>query len=131
MAETNGIAGGECYFNNGGGMTMGESRANGEILEIAEAIVNGVDCAKIYLFGSYAYGNPHKDSDYDFYVVLKDGSPLKPIIAMQTIHRILIRKNLRVSIDVLANYQSRFDDRAGLLSLERKVATEGVLLYEQ
>ena len=37
-----------------------------EIRAIAEKIKDAVDCEKIYLFGSCAYGEPHQDSDLDF-----------------------------------------------------------------
>ena len=37
-----------------------------EIEAITEVIKETVDCEKIYLFGSYAYGEPREDSDLDF-----------------------------------------------------------------
>ena len=48
-----------------------------EIIAIKDSILStvGDECEKIILFGSYAYGTPHKDSDYDFYKVSKS----KPI----------------------------------------------------
>jgi predicted nucleotidyltransferase len=47
-----------------------------DIIKIKDCILNtvGDDCEKIILFGSYAHETPREDSDYDFYVVLKDGS---------------------------------------------------------
>ncbi|MDR1110813.1 MAG: nucleotidyltransferase domain-containing protein [Deltaproteobacteria bacterium] len=39
-----------------------------EIASIVSVIKTAVDCDKIYLFGSYAYGEPTEDSDLDFYV---------------------------------------------------------------
>jgi predicted nucleotidyltransferase len=46
-----------------------------EILaEIARRIVEKLDPEKIVLFGSYAYGEPHQDSDIDLLVVVD--SPL-------------------------------------------------------
>ena len=38
-----------------------------EIDKLKDLIVNAVPVEQIYLFGSYAYGTPHKDSDLDFY----------------------------------------------------------------
>ncbi|GHT33055.1 hypothetical protein FACS189434_06300 [Bacteroidia bacterium] len=38
----------------------------------AETIKNIFDIQKIILFGSYAKGNPHKDSDIDIAVVFSD-----------------------------------------------------------
>ena len=39
--------------------------------QIIEAL-KPLDPEKIILFGSYAYGNPHKDSDIDLYIITKD-----------------------------------------------------------
>ena len=38
----------------------------------ADAVKSKYDIAKIILFGSYAKGNYHKDSDIDIAVILKD-----------------------------------------------------------
>ena len=39
---------------------------------IKESILKYVQAKYIYLFGSYAYGNPTEDSDIDIYVVTPD-----------------------------------------------------------
>lgn len=36
---------------------------------IAELRKNGIQISKIFLFGSYAYGKPNKDSDIDLLIV--------------------------------------------------------------
>jgi len=43
------------------------------IIAIKDCILQtvGNDCEKIILFGSYAYGTPNKESDYDIFVILK------------------------------------------------------------
>ncbi|GHV96703.1 hypothetical protein AGMMS50293_30230 [Spirochaetia bacterium] len=102
---------------------------NKEILEIKDVILNSVECEKIYLFGSYAYGMPTANSDYDFYVVLKDDYPEKPIIAMQTIRKSLINFDTKMPIDLLANFKTRFNYKSTQPTLERKIVREGVLLY--
>ncbi|GHT86966.1 hypothetical protein FACS1894137_13340 [Spirochaetia bacterium] len=104
-------------------------KLNEEILKIKDIILDSVDCEKIFLFGSYAYGTPAADSDYDFYVVLKDNFPDKPIVAMQMISRSLMDFDTKMPIDVLANYKTRFEFRSTQPTLERKIAREGVLLY--
>jgi len=46
-----------------------------ELEKIQEEIIKKLaplDLEKIILFGSHAYGTPHKDSDIDLYVVTKD-----------------------------------------------------------
>ncbi len=105
-------------------------KVNQEILEIAEAIKQAVPAERIYLFGSYAYGAPREDSDYDFFVVIPDGG-IKPLEAAQKAHKALIPLDQKIPVDILADYLSRFDDRKKYNTLERKVAREGVVLYER
>jgi predicted nucleotidyltransferase len=108
-----------------------QMKLNDEILKIKDIILASVDPEKVYLFGSFAYGTPNKDSDYDFYVVLKDDSPVKPLDAMDMINISLIDFDTRMPIDVLANYKNRFDYRSTQPTIERQIAREGVVLYER
>ena len=104
---------------------------NDEIIAIKDNILStvGDGCEKIFLFGSYAYGTPRKGSDYDFYVVLKDGME-NPLLVMQKIYEYMCDTNY-TPVDVLANYKSRFEQRSTLPTLERKITEKGVLLYER
>lgn len=45
---------------------------------ISKTIADTVSVNTIYLFGSYAYGQPHRDSDFDLYVIIPDDS-LRPL----------------------------------------------------
>ena len=101
-----------------------------DIKDMAEIIGQNVPAERIYLFGSYAYGTPHKDSDYDFYIIIPDGV-MRPMEAMQKARRALAYKERTVSIDILADYSSSFDDRKKLNTLEKKIAQDGVVLYER
>jgi predicted nucleotidyltransferase len=105
---------------------------NDDIIMIKNSILDtvGETCEKIILFGSYAYGTPREDSDYDFFVVLKDDSE-KPILVLQKIYRNLARRPMLTPVDVLANYKSRFEWRSAQPTIERKIANEGVILYER
>jgi predicted nucleotidyltransferase len=105
---------------------------NDDIIMIKNSILDtvGETCEKIILFGSHAYGTPREDSDYDFFVVLKDDSE-KPILVLQKIYRNLARKPMLTPVDVLANYKSRFEWRSGQPTIERKIANDGVILYER
>jgi len=82
---------------------------NNAIIEIKNSILStvGDGCEKIFLFGSYANGTSRKDSDYDFYVVLKDGSE-NPILIMQKIYENLCDTNY-IPVDVLANNKFNFE----------------------
>ena len=101
-----------------------------EVVEISEAIRLAVQAERIYLFGSHAYGTPNKDSDLDFFIVIPDEG-MKPLEAIRHARFALIPLNRKTSVDILADYRSRFDQRSKLNTLERTIANEGVLLYER
>jgi len=102
-----------------------------DIIAIKDSILNtvGDTCQKIYLFGSHAYGNPNKDSDYDFFVVLDDDTE-KPILVLEKIYEYMCDTKY-VPVDVLANYKSRFEWRSTQPTIERTIANKGVVLYER
>jgi predicted nucleotidyltransferase len=103
---------------------------NQDIISITNKIKETISAEKIYLFGSYAYGTPNKDSDYDIFVVIPDGT-IKPIEAMQKIYRSLSKTKMTVPVDILASYSSKFNEQKGLPTLEKKIVSEGVVLYER
>jgi len=105
---------------------------NDAITAIKDCILQtvGEDCEKIILFGSYAYGTPSKESDYDFFVVLKDGTE-KPVLVLQNIYCNLARNKTYTPVDVLANYKTAFDERSKLPAIERIIEQKGVVLYER
>ena len=80
------------------------------------------------MFGSYAYGTPRKDSDFDFFIVLPDRGD-SPKIAATKARRALAHMKRRTPVDILANTRSRFNELKELPTLERKVSRDGVLLY--
>jgi predicted nucleotidyltransferase len=105
---------------------------NNDIIAIKDVILDtvGEPCEKIILFGSHAYGTPREGSDYDFFVVLKDDTE-KPILVLQKIYRSLARRPMTIPVDVLANYKSRFEWRSTQPTIERRIANDGVILYER
>ena len=102
---------------------------NNEVATIKDIIVNSVPVEKLYLFGSYATGEPNENSDYDFYVVIPNDS-LRPVEAVQSIYR-SFRGMKRKPIDILAGTVDTFERRSKQITLERTIADEGVLLYEK
>ena len=101
---------------------------NSALTEICEAIRSAVKADRIYLFGSHAYGTPNEDSDLDFFIVIPDEG-IKPLEAIRQVRFALIPLKRKTSVDILADYRSRFDQRSKLNTLERTIANEGVLLY--
>jgi len=104
---------------------------NDEILAIKNSILEtvGENCEKIILFGSYAYGTPGANSDFDVFVVLKDGTE-KPVMVLQNIYRGLAQNPNYKAVDVLANYKSRFEVRSKLPTIEKTIAQKGIVLYD-
>jgi uncharacterized protein len=104
---------------------------NDEIIAIKDSILKtvGENCERIILFGSHAYGIPQKGSDYDVFVILKDGTE-KPILVLQNIYQGLSQNPNYKAVDVLANYKSRFEVRSKLPTIEKTIAQKGIVLYD-
>ena len=107
-----------------------QSQKENEIKAITEVIKETVDCEKIYLFGSYAYGEPNEDSDLDFYVVIPDDAD-RPIEVMQKIQVKLGRTKMNTAVDILAGRAGKFSKKSELPTMERQIAREGIILYER
>ena len=99
-----------------------------ELNSIVDVIVDTVPTEQIYLFGSYAYGEPGVDSDVDLYVVLKDDTKMREVEAMDAIGLAMFDKRT-ITVDVLTLKSSKFSYRKENPTLERTVATEGIKIY--
>jgi predicted nucleotidyltransferase len=99
-----------------------------ELDKLKELIVNAIPVEQIYLFGSYAYGTPHKDSDLDLYVVLKDGLPMRDLDAGLQIRMAVVRET-SMPIDIIAKNKLDFLNRLNGTTLERIVNRDGIRIY--
>ena len=99
-----------------------------ELDKLRELIVNAIPVEQIYLFGSHAYGTPHKDSDLDLLVVLKDEVQIRDIEAAIKIRQ-AISKHQTMALDLLVIKKSQYLKQKAGPTLERKIAREGILLY--
>ena len=106
---------------------MTESVKN-ELSDICRIIDKTVDTEKIYLFGSYAYGTPTDDSDYDLCVIITEKS-IRPVDAVKAIRRALLPLQT-MSLDILVYRADTFFRRAQGVTMERKIKRDGILLYE-
>ena len=102
---------------------------NDEVLTICNKIINAVPLVKLYLFGSHAEGTSNEDSDYDFYMVIPNDS-MRPLDAINKAY-MAMRGLKRKPVDILAGTEEIFSRRSEGVTLERKIAREGVLLYER
>lgn len=100
-----------------------------ELSNICRIIEETLDTEKIYLFGSYAYGTPNQDSDFDLCVIIPDHS-IRPVDAIIEIRTALFYVQ-STPLDVIVYHSSDFKKRAEHASLEQQIASEGVLLSER
>jgi len=99
-----------------------------ELDKLKELIINAIPVEQIYLFGSYAYGTPHKYSDLDLYVVLKDDVTMRDLDAGLQI-RFAIDRKKSMPVDIIAKKKKDFYSRLDGFTLERKVNRDGILIY--
>ena len=99
-----------------------------ELDKLKELIINAIPVEQIWLFGSYAHGTPHKDSDLDLYVVLSDDVQMRDLDAGLQI-RFAIAREKSMAVDIVAKKRKDFINRLDDITLERKVTREGIRIY--
>ena len=99
-----------------------------EIEELKNSFIEHLAPVRIYLFGSFAEGRENENSDFDFYIIVKDTE--KDILDLTSKAYKSIRHKQRRAVDIIVNTQSRFDIKKDrLYSVENEVLKKGVLLY--
>ena len=96
---------------------------------IRESVLKFVPARSIYLFGSYAYGNPTEESDIDIYVVTPDSTGNFSELYAKIMGDLGDKKIF--FIDLLLGRETVFNTRKENNIFERTVCTKGQLLYEQ
>ena len=92
-----------------------------EIEVIKQKLVDQIKPIGVYLFGSFANGTAHADSDFDFYIIVDDSE--------KDLHAVAIRGMKQRPVDILVGTKSRFDERKNQFTVENEVFHKGVLLY--
>jgi predicted nucleotidyltransferase len=100
-----------------------------EVLEeIVRRIQEAISTEVIYLYGSHAYGRPHKDSDIDLLIIVSESSE-KSHQRAAGVYRVL--RGLCVPIEVKVVTRSEFDHRSTWVSsIESIVKRKGKVLHE-
>jgi predicted nucleotidyltransferase len=103
---------------------------------IVDKLKESINPFKIILFGSYAYGNPSKDSDIDLLVVTNDNSYPKnykeKMEKYLNISTILSRFKKEIPIDLIVHtipMHKRFIELGSMFSKE--ILKNGKVLYER
>ena len=99
------------------------------INNIKESVLKFVPAKSIYLFGSYAYGNPTEKSDIDIYVVTPDNINNFSEIYTKIIGDLGDKKIY--FIDLLLGRETVFNSRKENNIFEKTISKKGRLLYEQ
>lgn len=93
---------------------------------IVKSIIFSVPAQAIYIFGSYARGEEHPDSDIDLYVIADNRC--RPLTYGAIIRRTLLW--MLQAKDVLCGTQEMFDQRKQDIStVEYLINKEGVKIY--
>ena len=95
--------------------------------EAKNKLVTTYDPIKIYLFGSYAWGSPTKESDLDLLVVVEDSkerSYRRPIAGRIELADLMVPK------DILVYTRDEFEKKSkDVTSLCHKIVNEGKQIY--
>jgi len=98
------------------------------IEEVKNRLVKTYDPVAIYLFGSYAWGHPDKESDLDLLIVVEksdEKSYRRPIAGYKA-----LRGLEDISKDIIVQTQEIFDRRSQeKTTLEFKIKRDGKVLY--
>lgn len=81
---------------------------------------------RIYLFGSYAYGTPHENSDLDIMVVVDD---IHNTIDKATEINIELAGSRTIPLGLVVNRKTDFDNAANAPTIQQLIRSEGVLLH--
>ena len=103
---------------------------NDEICALKDRFVEQLAPLKVYLFGSYAYGTPSADSDYDFYIVVDDH---RTNTYEEAVHAYRAIRHARTKpVDILVGTNEAFERkrRDKGWTVESEVFNKGVLLYD-
>ncbi len=104
-----------------------EKISKSKIQEAVKRLAETYQPLTIYLFGSYAWGEPHAESDLDFLIVLNDDIHFNLALHIKGKQAL---KGLDISTDIVLNHKNFFSERAEHPStLQHKIKKEGKLLY--
>jgi len=103
-------------------------KINNDLEVLKEILLDNVPTDQIWLFGSYAYGTPHTNSDIDIYIVMKDDANMRETEAMTAVNTERCTKVFK-PVDVLASKKNRFLYRQGGRTLENTIVEKGIKIY--
>ena len=108
-------------------MRLGRTLRKG-ILEIVQRVVEGYRPKKVFLFGSYAYGEPDEDSDIDLLII--KNTRKRPIERWLEVKKLLRGRFPLVSVSPLVYTEKEIEDRIAMRDFfVEEILERGELLY--
>jgi predicted nucleotidyltransferase len=99
-----------------------------QISALADQIAIAHNPEKIILFGSYAYGNPNKHSDVDFFIVM----PFEGRVAAKASEIAISLDDIPFPLDLIVRTPEMVSKRIAINdSFIREIMTKGKTLYER
>jgi len=99
-----------------------------KIREIAERVIAALTPERVLLFGSYAWGVPHEESDMDLYVVVPEQGEPGYRLARKA-YRAL--RGVKVPVDIIVRTHDESERNAPVAaSLDREVLEKAVVLCD-
>jgi len=100
------------------------------ILEVVGKLRSEYEPIKIILFGSYAYGNPTKDSDIDL-LILKNTDKRRADRFVE-VKRIIYNPDLKIPISPLVYTPEELEERLKIGDdFVKEIVRKGVIIYER
>ena len=100
-----------------------------KIEEATARLVRAYQPEAIYLFGSYAFGEPNEDSDVDFFIILKDDVKMA-WDAFRIGTYAVWAGNIDFPTDILVDKNHSFEHRSiHPSSLEFKIKQDSITVY--
>ncbi len=104
------------------------SEINNEIQNLIKRIDSIYQIKEIYLFGSYAYGTPNKDSDIDICIITEDNN-----ISIRDMLKSIRKSTVDIvnkPLDILIFSKSHFNERSiNESTIEYTISHKGVKVY--
>ena len=98
-----------------------------ELNTVIRAVASSTKIEDLFLFGSWAYGEPQPNSDMDIYLVIPDSDI--DICELNAEIRFALYKKLTLPLDLVIAKKSVFERRSKAVTLESTIAKQGVRIY--
>jgi predicted nucleotidyltransferase len=100
-----------------------------ELTTVLEAITSNTKIEDVFLFGSWAYGEPKPDSDLDVYLVIPDNDVDICDLNAEIRFALYKKSSFPLDLDLVIAKKSVFERRSKALTLESIIAKQGVRIY--